>query len=177
MVSSSPSCCSGYQCFAHAGTKQKYRDRNLNKVTMSQADATVLQRLQNREMRLLTGDNLGQKSTIELLKETEFFSVHQLCGLSTLRMVSRATERGTPDLVPQPSTRSSDGGFKPIKSKLNMRTKSLGPKAVDMWNLVHLDTRSLPLTQRRTALKKWVRECVPEKPGYQPEKWYPPPQT
>ena len=160
----------------------KYRDSNLNKVTMCQADVTFLQRLQNQVMRLLTGDNFGQKSTSELLKETNYLSVHQLCGLSTLRIVSNAAEKGAPywiakQLVPQLPTRSSDEGFKPIKSRLNLRTESLGPKAVDFWNLVPLDTRSLPPTLRRAAMKKWVKECVPDKPGHQPDKWNPAPHT
>ena len=63
---------------------------------------------------------------------------------------------------------TAEGGLVPIRSRLNAREESLGPKGVDLWNLLPIKIQDLPHQQRRVL--SWVKVSVPVKPNHKWEK-------
>ena len=147
----------------------KYRACQLNKLSMTKNDYLVIQKIQNQVMWVLTGDHARDKSTVELLRETGFLSVHQLSSLSSLRLMERTVRTQKPSwfatqLNPLPMTRRGEGGYRALPARINLREVSLIPKAICLWNATPQELRNLPPDRWKSALKSWVRDKVPAKP-------------
>ena len=76
--------------------QSRYRAKHLQKLSLTKQDMGVLQALQNKAMRILVGDRASQKSTAELLGETDFLSVHQLCWWTALKAIEKCLRCGKP---------------------------------------------------------------------------------
>ena len=141
----------------------------VHKTTTTNEDIIILQRLQNRVMRVLAGDNEGNLSTKELLEKTGFLSVHQTCHLVTLMLTARVLRSGKPQwltniLVELPEGRNRKGLLRQDRCRLNLRAESLGIKCQEAWNNLPATVKGSDQSKIKKTLKQWVRANIAIKP-------------
>ena len=150
------------QVFCHTWGLPSYRDTTYKASTISKDDLQILQTLQNRALRCITGTAIRDSTTKNLLESTGYLSVHQLGALYTLTLLHNARQNGCPKWVVSKlhlmeNTRTRKGQLREIPARLNARFESYLPRAVNMYNLLPDDIKSLKLLQ---AVKAWSRAML-----------------
>ena len=148
---------------------QKYVEKEWNHVGTTKWEMAILQRSQNRLMRILTAEKDLHTPTTVLLANARMLSVHQLSFVATATVTKRALETGSPHwlstaLEPMPVSRTLRGDLQALRHKSSLRGESLAVKAVRVFNYLPEDLKTLPLNQFRKKVKVWAQHNVPARP-------------
>ena len=157
------------QAYCHTWLKPTYKDLTYRSYTITKSDVSILQTLQNRALRCITGGRVRDTSTRDLLENTGYLSVHQLGAYLTLTSLHKARLSGAPrwvtsKLVPLSDTRTRKGQFKPIPARLNCREESYLPRAILLYNQMSGEERGLDVKAFKKAAKKWLWANIPIRP-------------
>ena len=66
------------QIFCHTWDNNTYRETSYKAYSITKSDLAVLQTLENKALRCISGGKVSDTSTRELLQITGYLSVHQL---------------------------------------------------------------------------------------------------
>ena len=157
------------QVFCHTWGLPSYRDTSYKAATISKEDINILQTLQNRALRCITGTTIRDSSTRDLLETTGYLSVHQLGALYTLTSLHNARLNGSPKWVlnkikPLEDTRTRMGQIREIPARLNVREESYLPRAIKLYNLLPIDTKSLNKVRFKEAARAWIWDNIGLRP-------------
>ena len=157
------------QVFCHTWGLPTYRDLTYKAATISKDDVTILQILQNKALRCITGGRIRDCTTRELLEATGYLSVHQLVALLTLTSFHNARMSGRPrwvlsQITPLVDTRTRRSQIMEISARLNSREESYLPRAIKLYNLLPVEVKSLTKPRFREAVRTWVWDNISIKP-------------
>ena len=157
------------EAYCHTWYKQTYRDQPYKAYTVTKSDITILQTLQNRALRCITGGRVRNTSTRDLLERTGYLSVHQLGAYLAVTSLHKSRLGGSPkwvanQLVPLQNTRTRKGQHQPIPARLNCREESYLPRSVLLYNQMPGDDKELAVKPFKDAAKKWIWANIPIRP-------------
>ena len=132
-------------------------------------EMVILQRIQNKLMRILSGLKEIDTPTSVPLEETGFLSVHQLSFYAVVCLVHRALVTKQPkwlerQLVWCPPTRTGRAGLAMQRFRTNLRGECLAVKGIKAYNLLPSGIQALPQHTFKQGVKEWIRKEVPVKP-------------
>ena len=157
------------QIYCHTWGLPSYRDAPYKAASISKSDVNVLQTLQNRALRCITGGGIRDTSTQELLKSTGYLSVHQLGAYLTITSFQNAIMSRSPKWVTSKvqyleDTRTRSNQIRETPSRLNLREESYLPRAAKLHNMLPSTLKSLDKKKFKVAVKDWVRNNIPIRP-------------
>ena len=157
------------QAYCYTWFKQTYKVQSYKAYTVTKCDISILQTLQNRALRCITGDRVRDTSTKDLLEKTGYLSVHQLGAYLTLTSLHKSRLTGSPrwvtiKLVPLKDTRTKKAQHQPIPARLNCREESYLPRSVLLYNQMPEEDKKLAEIPFKKAAKKWVWANIPIRP-------------
>ena len=119
---------------------EKYPKRT----TITKGDMEIMQRLQNKVIRLTLGETGHYLPTEELLRQGKVLSVHQLSTYTTVVELHKTVISGKPDFVARkcsklPDSRTKQGQLREELSRLGLRAESFLPRAVTTMCLMSLN--------------------------------------
>ena len=157
------------QVYCHTLELPSYRDTNYKAVSISKNDINILQRMQNRALRCITGGRIRDSSSRDLLKATGYLSVHQIGAFLTLTSLHNTILNGNPKWMVNTlqflkDTRTRKRQLREISARLNVREKSYLPRAVKLFNLLPSDLKNQSKVKFRDAAKVWVWDNIEVKP-------------
>ena len=158
----------GLQVFSYTWGLPTYRVTAYKATSISKEEINTLQILQ-KALRSITGGQVRDCSTKELLEVTGYLSVHQLGALMTMTSFHAAQKTGFPKwvtdkIVPLADTRTRKSQIQETPVRLNCRGESYLPRAIKLYNQLPPDMKMLPKKEFRSVARSWVWENIPIKP-------------
>ena len=150
-------------------------DTNRRAVSFTKEDCRKLQVLQNKTLRLKTGNYTLNAPTNELLDATKDLSVHQLGAHHTLVTVHRIVTTGQSEyLANKLALRTPEPGmifpYRQVHTIQFDSTRSVVRsgfvyRGAKLWNCLPVELRlETKANAFKTEVKKWVRESISRKP-------------
>ena len=120
---------------------EKYLDRHWNHQSTTRHEMDILQRSQNKVMRILLGEKDPLTPTTTLLQATNMLSVSQLSFVATATLANQAVVQGKPQwlycqLKNVQASQTNEGGVAPIRCRTNLRGEGLAAKVAKVFNML-----------------------------------------
>ena len=139
--------------------------------TISKEDMRKLQVLQNKLMRLETGQDY-ETPTKDLLKSCNYLSVHQMVAYHSSLQIPKILSSQKPKYHANRikndknrDTRANTENLKQINFMKSLGKSSFFHQATRIWNLVPINIKSLSkIGPLKKQLKKWVSEHISVRP-------------
>ena len=157
------------QIFCHTWDNNTYRETTYKAYSITKSDLAVLQTLQNKALRCISGGKVSDTSTRELLQITGYLSVHQLAAHLTLTSFHNAILNGAPQwiisqVVHLQDTRTRKSQLRIPTARLNLREESYLPRAIRLYNKLPPHLKTLTKIDFRRAARAWVWDNIPIRP-------------
>ena len=148
---------------------EKYLPRQWNHLATTKGEMLLLQRLQNKMMRVLLGTRDWLTPTSKLLEECSMLSVTQLTVAATAAVGVKATNTGRPawlasQMVKGRDTRTAKGNIAIPMTRTNIRQESLVMKASKSLNMLPPELKNMDVPKGWKAVKRWCGQAIPLKP-------------